>query len=80
MRKSLAVTLAIMFSTSSLTMFISPAEAKPKSLIPKVGTFTKKQEDGYAACISWCDAHNQTANSRAVCHEQCVTYWSGHQG
>ena len=80
MKKSLVVLNLFLFSASSLAMFAGPSVAKPKSLIQKHGVFTKKQEDGYAACISWCDAHNQTANSRNQCHEQCITYWSGHQG
>lgn len=79
MRKSLIVAFALLFSVSSITMFASEAQAKPKSPVPKPGDYTKKQQDGYAACISWCDAHNKTSKSRSDCHEQCITYWSGNQ-
>jgi hypothetical protein len=80
MKKSLTITFAVLFSTWTILMLAGQAEALPKNLIPKAGDYSKKQQDGYARCIAWCDSHNKTERSRADCHDECAYYWSTHQG
>jgi hypothetical protein len=31
--------------------------------------------DGWNACVKWCDDHNKTDNSRSTCYKNCEKYW-----
>ena len=36
---------------------------------------TNKCQNGYASCLGWCDAHNQTPKSQTICANKCGDYW-----
>jgi hypothetical protein len=31
--------------------------------------------DGWGACVNWCESHNRTAKSQGICVDKCDAYW-----
>ena len=56
---------AVIFGTFMLVGTVGLALAKENKTV----------NDGWNACVSWCDAHNKTQNSRDICYKNCEKYW-----
>lgn len=80
MKKSLVILSALLFAATVPASNIGASNAASIDIIPQAGSgITKKQQNGYNACVQWCAAHNKTMSSRNQCIFQCDIYWGKHQ-